>query len=332
MGPLNNTLVHFSFGRTGLFSVLIDSASRENKQAGVLFIDANYTAPVLKGAIHPKDGQLYTAGFNLWGSNSTGISAIGRLRYTGRKYQLPTGFQVGKEGLVLHFSEELERESVKDLSNFVIKRWNYQRSARYGSGHYLLNGSPGEETLPILQSHLSADKKSLLLLIANMEEVMQMQLRYAIESKENIPLVDVFSFSVNRLNSLHLQPQFFPSLDLEKVNLQLTAEQLIEARPKDQEISKEKGETLFKQFACLGCHSTTDRTEGMYGTPFGNLFLSKREFKDGSSALADEQYLRESILSPNKQIVKGYGDEMPSFSGILSPSDVESLILYIKTL
>src|SRR5690606_2183220 len=102
MGPLNNALLHLSFGRPGIFRVLMDTTS-QGLQGGVAYIRANYTAPTIKGAIGPADGQLYVAGMNLFGSNSTGIAAIQRLRYAGRSSYMLSGFEAGGEGIVLSF-------------------------------------------------------------------------------------------------------------------------------------------------------------------------------------------------------------------------------------
>src|SRR5690606_5802516 len=69
MGPLNGDMVHFSYGRPGLFRVLIDSTAN-TVQGGVAVVQGNYPAPTMKGAIHPGDGQLYVTGFSLWGTNT----------------------------------------------------------------------------------------------------------------------------------------------------------------------------------------------------------------------------------------------------------------------
>jgi mono/diheme cytochrome c family protein len=66
------------------------------------------------------------------------------------------------------------------------------------------------------------------------------------------------------------------------------------------------------------------------------LYESQRTFAGGVvQIVADEAYLRESILAPAAKIVSGYergGAGMPSFAGVLSDSQVESLVLFIKGL
>lgn len=330
MGPLDNSLIHFSFGRPGVFTVLVDSLG-QHLQGGVVYNKADYPAPVLKGSVNPKDGQLYIAGFNLWGSNSNGISALTRLRYTKKPYYLPTAFQVGKQGLVLTFSEKLDEESVKDIHNFEVKRWNYKRTAKYGSGHFLLNGEPGEETLPVLESHLGSDGKSVLLVLPNMTEVMQMELNYTLKNKSGESFSNEFYFTVNDASPMQLDERFSSiSIDLDALNL--SEEELSNRNSADAEVSEKLGAALFQKYACAGCHSLDPDGKGKYGPSLVGVFGSTREFTDGTSAKADETYIRESILDSKKKIVKGFGDEMPSYLGVLKDHEVESLVLYIKSL
>jgi cytochrome c oxidase subunit 2 len=54
---------------------------------------------------------------------------------------------------------------------------------------------------------------------------------------------------------------------------------------------------------------------------------------DGRTVLADEAYVRESILNPNAKIVKGYNrDIMPVFQGQIGEDGLLQLIAYIKSL
>lgn len=330
MGPLDNSLIHFSFGRPGVFNVLVDSLG-QHIQGGVAYIQADYPAPVLKGSMNPKDGQLYIAGFNLWGSNSNGISALTRLRYTGKPYYLPIAFHVGKQGLILTFSEKLDPESVRNLQNFEVKRWNYKRTAKYGSGHFLLNGEPGEESLPVLESHLGSDGKSILLVVPNMTEVMQMELNYTLKSKSGENFSNEFYFTVNDASPMQLDERF-SSVDIDLDALNLSEEELSNRIGTEGEVSEKLGAALFQKYACAGCHSLDPDGKGKYGPPLVGIFESIREFTDGTSAKADEAYIWESILDSKKKIVKGYGDEMPSYLGVLKDHEVESLVLYIKSL
>ncbi|CAG5018781.1 hypothetical protein DYBT9275_06070 [Dyadobacter sp. CECT 9275] len=329
MGPLNGNLIHFSFGHPGLFRVLIDSTSQVI-QGGVSFIQAAYPAPTSKGAMNPLDEQLYVAGFNLWGSSSNGLSALLRLRYTGKPSYMPNLFRAGKQGIILGFDSELKAEEATAVSSFLVKRWDYKRTEEYGSGHFKTDGTPGEETIPVAASYLSADRKKVLLLIPEMTEVMQMEVSYRLLAKDGHQINDQFWFTVNKVGELRLAQEGF-----EDVNLALLTAPKQEAAPSAKNgelVTVQRGKELFQRMACSGCHSEGLRTKGMYGPPFQGMYNSERLFDDGTKTIADEKYLRESILTPSLKIVKGYNEEMPSFAGVLSDPDIESIILYIKSL
>jgi cytochrome c2 len=329
MGPLSENLIHFSFARPGIFRVLMDSSAKIT-QGGVTFIHGNYPAPTSKGITNPADGQLYITGFNLWGSSSMGISSLMRLRYTGRQSYMPNQFRAGKQGIILSFDSELEAASATEPGNFQVKRWNYKRTEEYGSGHFKLDGSTGEETLNVVATYLSSDRTKVLLLVPDLKEVMQMEVDYQLVAKDGKRMNDQFHFTVNNLSQFDPATFGFSNVNLALLDAKTsgtTAE-----TPAEEMASAEKGKELFQKMACFGCHSEGTKTKGMYGPPFMNLYKSVRHFEDGTSAIADEPYIRESILKPGAKIIKGYNEEMPSFVGILTDNDIESITLYIKTL
>lgn len=93
-----------------------------------------------------------------------------------------------------------------------------------------------------------------------------------------------------------------------------------------------RGEKLFQVKACAGCHSVTDRTVKV-GPPLFQRFGSEEETSDGQKVIADENYIRESVMTPNAKIVKGFqANVMPAFQGQLSEVEMSALIEYIKTL
>jgi len=327
MGPLNGNLIHFSFGRPGLFRVLIDSTS-QGIQGGLSMIHADYPAPTSKGTTNPQDGQLYVAGFNLWGSNSKGLSALLRLRYTGKPSYMVNKFEAGKQGIVLRFDTPLDAATASNPDNFQIKRYNYLRTEEYGSGHYKLDGSTGEEKIPVSASYLSPDGKSVLLLVPEMKEVMQMEVAYQVKAQDGHTVADEFWFTINYLEDLPTAQYGFTNIDYSLLTARRES-----SSPKSAEVaSVERGKAVFTKTACAGCHSQGTRTKGMYGPPFQGLYGAKRPLEDGTTVVADEAYLRESILNPSAKIVKGYNPEMPSFQGILSDADIESVILFVKSL
>jgi cytochrome c oxidase subunit 2 len=62
------------------------------------------------------------------------------------------------------------------------------------------------------------------------------------------------------------------------------------------------------------------------------LFGSERSFADGSTAVADENYIRQSLMEPNAQVVEGFAPAMPVFAGRLDDEELNALIAYIQSL
>jgi cytochrome c oxidase subunit 2 len=91
----------------------------------------------------------------------------------------------------------------------------------------------------------------------------------------------------------------------------------------------EIGAKLFQEKACMTCHLTTP---GGIGPILTNVPGSEVELASGDKVIADDAYLRESILSSTTKVVKGYPPAMPTFQGQLSEEQVMALIAYIKSL
>jgi cytochrome c oxidase subunit 2 len=89
------------------------------------------------------------------------------------------------------------------------------------------------------------------------------------------------------------------------------------------------GEKLFTQLACVTCHigNGTGRAPSLNGVYQGKVLLA-----DGSTVIADEAYIRESILQPKAKIVAGYQPVMPTFQGLVTEEQILSLTAYIKSL
>ena len=90
------------------------------------------------------------------------------------------------------------------------------------------------------------------------------------------------------------------------------------------------GEKVYKAFACNSCHNT-DATVKV-GPGFGGLFGKTETMTDGSSIAVDENYIKESIYTPNSKVVAGFTPQMPSFAGQINDDQMNALIAYIKSL
>ncbi len=104
---------------------------------------------------------------------------------------------------------------------------------------------------------------------------------------------------------------------------------LVENLPDDSLTPAQRGELLYTQQGCIGCHSL-DGTAAA-GPSFLGLAGSTRNFTDGTSAIADDNYLRTSIVNPALQIVEGYLNVMPGqYAVTMSSEEIDALVAFIN--
>jgi cytochrome c oxidase subunit 2 len=90
-----------------------------------------------------------------------------------------------------------------------------------------------------------------------------------------------------------------------------------------------RGEQLFQQLACVGCHLTDGSGRG---PSLAGKYGAQERMADGAVIAVDDTYLRESILTPQTRLVLGYQAIMPTFQGQVNEEGLMSLIEYIKSL
>ena len=90
-----------------------------------------------------------------------------------------------------------------------------------------------------------------------------------------------------------------------------------------------QGEDLFIKYACNTCHM---ESSGARGPVLTGLYGSSRPLADGRAVVADDNYIRESILNPTAKIAAGFQPIMPAFQGQVSEEDLVRLLAYIKAL
>lgn len=90
------------------------------------------------------------------------------------------------------------------------------------------------------------------------------------------------------------------------------------------------GELLYQQRGCVACHSIDGSR--VVGPSFKGVYGQEHAFTDGTKAVVDDNYIRQSILNPAAKIVAGYDPVMPSYQGQLNDKQIDALIEYIKSL
>jgi len=91
----------------------------------------------------------------------------------------------------------------------------------------------------------------------------------------------------------------------------------------------QRGRQTFLRYRCVSCHSADEHARAPV---LEELFGRQVPLADGRTVVADEAYIRESILEPGAKIVAGYQNIMPTFRGQVSEEEIIELIAFIKSL
>jgi len=350
MGPLNDSLIHIGYNRPEIFKVYLDNNGKI-RQGGVVSIMDGFPSGIMKARINPVDGTLWLTGFKIWGTSAEQISGLYRVSYNNKPCWVPEKIGSFDKGVVLRFSQPVDSDIATNLANYTVDRWNYFRSPNYGSGNYKPDGEPGQETIPIASVTLSKDKRSVLLGIPDMKPVHTLRVSYRRPEKSAdpaaIPIVQHAYFTIHNLSSLDLKKEGF---EIKNVDLTLkagAAGQKITYPDPSIVIGKETA----TKFGCIACHTSDGSKvpaalanaagaaqQVAVGPTWKDLWGQKREFSDGSIIkAANAAYLRESIVDPGRRVTKGFeiektGVGMPSYLGVLKDHEIDSVILYIKSL
>lgn len=330
MGPLNDALVHIGYNRPELFRVLLNHRTAR-PQAAVVSVTRAFDYPPLNGAVNPADGQLYLAGFQIvgWGTTASRMSGLGRVRYTGAASTLPSEVVAMDKGVLVRFDSPLDPASAADPDNYSVTSWQYKRTYQYGSPQFKADGTPGIDRLAPSQAYVSRDGRSVFVGVPGMKPVMQMRLGWSLATATGMAFENSADFTPYELPAFDPAAEGFGDIT---VDLSPRAIAAAAAVP----VSAEEGRRVAQLYGCTACHATESTAVTMLGPTLKGLYNSERTYASGRLRVrADDDYLRESILEPAAKIVTGHerGESgMPSYRGVLSQSQLESIILFIKSL
>jgi cytochrome c oxidase subunit 2 len=91
----------------------------------------------------------------------------------------------------------------------------------------------------------------------------------------------------------------------------------------------EAGEKRFADLGCATCHRDDAQARG---PQLRGIFGSTIKLQGGDTVVADESYLRESIMDPRARLVAGFEPIMPTYASQLGEEGVLELIAYLKSL
>jgi glucose/arabinose dehydrogenase/mono/diheme cytochrome c family protein len=330
LGPLNDALVFIGFNNPELFRVMLNDRT-EKPQASVVSITRSFDFPPLHGSVNPNDGALYITGFQIlgWGTTATRLAGLGRVRYTGAPSTVPRDIVPMEQGVLLRFDVPLDRSTATNRDNYSLATWHYNRTYQYGSPQYKADGTTGIDLLMPSSAYLSNDARSVFVGVPGMSPVMQMRVGWSLATSDGRKFQDTAYFTPYELPRFSPRAEGFGDITVDSTPRAMTVKT-------DAPVSIEEGRRLYKAYGCVACHAIDDSPVTKLGPTWKGLYGSERRFAGGVVRVtADEGYLRQSMLEPGAKIVEGYerGEvSMPSYAGVLSDREIQSLILFIKSL
>lgn len=186
-GPLSGRLLHTSFGKGWLYSVMMQDIDGV-QQAAVIKLPHDFATGIMRGRVNPSDGQVYVTGMNGWnngGRPGLGEGGVYRVRYTGRPIRAIADCRVVPHGLELQFNFALDPTAASEIASYVAEQWNYKWAPNYGSQFYHPEtGEVGTQTLEIAEAVVSDDHRRVTLRIPSLVPVNQLQLNVALKDAD----------------------------------------------------------------------------------------------------------------------------------------------------
>lgn len=183
-GPFEGAHVGLSYGASMHYMILRDDQG-DRPQGAVVPLEGEFLSGSMRGAFHPKDGQLYLVGMDGWGDYSVKDGCFHRVRYTGKTVYKPNGFRVHANGIRIDFTTKLDSTQATELERYFAQAWNYEYAKRYGSPEFSAKNpkSLGHDPVPVRSVKLLADN-SIFVEMPSMEPVMQLHIRMHLKAAD----------------------------------------------------------------------------------------------------------------------------------------------------
>src|SRR5262249_3963117 len=159
----------------------------------------------------------------------------------------------------------------------------------------------------------SRDRTRVFVGVPDMKPAMQMRFGWALATDSGATFEQNAYLTPRELTKVDLRAEGF-----DPVNIDLTPRT---RPPSITAVNAQEGQRLASLRGCAACHSTDGTLNGKVGPTWKGLYGTERTFTRGEPAVADDDYLRQSILEPASKIVRGFDKSdagMPSYAGVLT--------------
>jgi hypothetical protein len=200
-GPLSGRLLHTSFGKGKVYSVMMQDMG-DVVQAAVVALPLTFESGIMRARVNHRDGQVYVTGLTGWGHPvGSKDGCLHRVRYTGEKSHLLLDTQVETDGVRLTFTCKLDAEVAATVESYKIEEWEYLWRAAYGSKHYSPKSpkEEGQDPVPVTNAVVSDDGKSVLLKIPSIHPVDQMKIDFKVKAADGTTMAEAVYLTIHRV-------------------------------------------------------------------------------------------------------------------------------------
>lgn len=199
-GPLAGLMIGTSFGK-GWVYYLLGEISADADQTAAVTLPFQFRSGVMRAAVNPRDGQVYVTGLTGWDTESTELEGcLQRIRYTGESGTMLIGARATRGGIELEFSGPIDTAALSP-GNFEIERWNYRRTADYGSDHWSVDNPDreGHDTLRVAAASAGASANRVRLDIEDMRPADTLRVHFTLKSANQTTFRETVYLTVHRL-------------------------------------------------------------------------------------------------------------------------------------
>jgi hypothetical protein len=207
-GPFRDRLLHTSYGQCSLFLVMMDQVNDQVQGAVAKFPNLEFESGIDRARINPIDGQVYLVGLKGWQTRAAKDACFQRVRYTGKPVNMPTAFHVKQNGIELGFTCRVDPTTAGDPDSYDVEQWNYIWSKDYGSPEVHVDDATqkGRQPVKVTEARVSPDKKSVLLVIPDIQPVMQIKIATNIDAADGSEMKYEIDGTINRVPNYHPKP------------------------------------------------------------------------------------------------------------------------------
>ncbi len=193
-GTLNGALLNLSYGQ-GRIEIVVTDGTGDTAQGALCRLPIpDFPTGIMRGRVHPTNGQLYLAGLSAWATSQTEQEGgFYRLLPTGKPAALPTAWHIVSDGIELTFSEPLTAATATDVARYVVKVWELKRSANYGSPRV------NQHALAVTRAEVLADPRKLRLTIPTLAPATIIELTCRVQDANGTDVERVITGTIHRV-------------------------------------------------------------------------------------------------------------------------------------